>query len=96
MPYSGADASMPSFLFIATVANFVFIGRSVRDCTSKKSPVSKPTAVSLLLTAVAESIWVLPCCPAQRATACVCEPSGAGSHHHSIAWFSDGHGCRVP
>merc|ERR1712070_716768 len=29
--------------------------------TSKKSPVSKPTAVSLLLTAVAESIWVLPC-----------------------------------
>ena len=61
MPYSGADAGMPSFLFIATVANFVFIGGSVRDCTSKKSPVSKPTAVSLLLTAVAESIWVLPC-----------------------------------
>lgn len=61
MAYDGADAGMPTFLFFATIANLIFIGRSVHDCISKNSRVGKPTAITLLLTAVAESIWVLPC-----------------------------------
>ena len=52
---------MPSFLFIAGIFNAVFIVRAIQDVRSKGQPMSGSPAVALLLAALSEWCWVLPC-----------------------------------
>merc|ERR1719461_784449 len=61
MAFESGDLGMPVFLFVAAVANLLFIRRSVNDIKSTNESLSGSTGVALLLTGLAELCWVLPC-----------------------------------
>lgn len=61
MAYEAGDAGMPAFLFIAGIFNILFIIRAIKDVRSQGTPVSGSPAISLLLTAIFELCWVVPC-----------------------------------
>ena len=56
--WKGGDAFMPIYLFIASIANALFIVQSIRDLLSREKSSDK---VLLFALAISEFIWVLPC-----------------------------------
>jgi hypothetical protein len=61
MAWSAGSAGMPSFLFIAGIFNAIFLVRAIKDVRSKGKPMSGSPSVALLLAAISEWCWVLPC-----------------------------------
>uniref|UniRef100_A0A6S9TZY0 Uncharacterized protein n=1 Tax=Chrysotila carterae TaxID=13221 RepID=A0A6S9TZY0_CHRCT len=61
MAFSPGDAAMPVYLLIASIFNSIFFYRSIKDVRSKEIAVSGAPSIALLLTAISEFVWVLPC-----------------------------------
>lgn len=63
MALETSDLGMPLFLFVSMLANGVFIVRAAKDymCCGGQSQLARAPAVALLVCAMSELAWVMPC-----------------------------------
>lgn len=61
MAFESSDLGMPLFLLVSMLANAAFIVRACKDVCVSHSQISRAPAVALLVCAISELAWVMPC-----------------------------------